>query len=459
MFSAVSSSRPPVTSSTHTQGAQYQARGTGYYPANTRLEGGFLDRKGKPLNTLQDYLAGKAPYVSVAMDSKAFPYGTRLRIPELEKKYGRSIDFRVVDTGGAFRNKGTSRIDICTANEKASLDPTINGKLTLVPGAGAVQGSSSAGASGQVQQISKDQVSRVQRELNSLGYGVGAADGIVGSRTTQGLERFQRAHGLPVTGKVDAKTLKTLSQAMKWPDRWTRAPTTKEVEQGGKLLKLGASGESVKELQKLLGVAQTGQFGTTTQERLLEAQRELGLRTPAGLEGAAGKTTLETLRNRAARPTGHAHAHGKDDHDHAGHHHPVGNTTGTGSSSVSGIHAGRGWGGSEGVADAAKAIARQMGTPVTSQKRDLAATRRVGSSTRSDHYTGNTSAYAVDFGVSGQRGDALARAIAKRYGIPEGNIGTYNRHIINVDGKKYSLQLLWKVKGHYDHVHLGIHRA
>lgn len=72
--------------------------------------------------------------VSVAMDSKAFPYGTKLRIPELEAKYGKQIDFRVVDTGGAFKGKGTSRIDVCTANRKASLDPTINGPLTLVRG-------------------------------------------------------------------------------------------------------------------------------------------------------------------------------------------------------------------------------------------------------------------------------------------------------------------------------------
>ncbi|HVE86690.1 MAG TPA: hypothetical protein VND93_27720 [Myxococcales bacterium] len=115
------------------QGQGFTAKGTGYFPENSKMEGGFLDRKGKPLHTLQDFLSGKAPYVSVAMDSKAFPYGTKLRIPELEKKYGRPIEFRVVDTGGAFKGKGTSRIDICTANRKASLDPTVNGKLTLIP--------------------------------------------------------------------------------------------------------------------------------------------------------------------------------------------------------------------------------------------------------------------------------------------------------------------------------------
>ena len=37
----------------------------------------------------------------------------------------------VVDTGGAFRGKGRTRIDICTANRSASLDSTINGRLNI----------------------------------------------------------------------------------------------------------------------------------------------------------------------------------------------------------------------------------------------------------------------------------------------------------------------------------------
>lgn len=109
----------------------FVSRGTGYYPANNSMEGGFLDRKGAKLRTLQQFLAGRADYVSVAMDSKAFAYGQRLRIKELDAKYGKSIIFRVVDTGGAFRNKGKTRIDICTANRSASLDPTINGRLNI----------------------------------------------------------------------------------------------------------------------------------------------------------------------------------------------------------------------------------------------------------------------------------------------------------------------------------------
>lgn len=119
---------------------EFRSRGTGYFPENSAMEGGFKDRKGKDLQTLQDFLSGKSKYVSVAMDKNAgIPYGKALHIKELDAKYAdqlkklgkEHIDFRVVDTGGAFTNRGTSRIDIATANRRASLDPTVNGPLTL----------------------------------------------------------------------------------------------------------------------------------------------------------------------------------------------------------------------------------------------------------------------------------------------------------------------------------------
>ena len=99
----------------------FTARGTGYFPCASTLEGGLQDRRGRPLYTLQDFLAERAPYVSVAMDPKAFPYGTSLRIPEIEKKYGRAITFLVVDTGDAFIGRGSSRIDSARATRPARL--------------------------------------------------------------------------------------------------------------------------------------------------------------------------------------------------------------------------------------------------------------------------------------------------------------------------------------------------
>lgn len=111
--------------------SSFTSRGTGYYPSSSAMEGGFNDRVGRKLSTLQQFLAGNAAYVSVAMDTSAFKYGTRLRIRELDAKYGKSIIFRVVDTGGAFRGKGRSRIDVCVSNTSASLDRTINGTLHI----------------------------------------------------------------------------------------------------------------------------------------------------------------------------------------------------------------------------------------------------------------------------------------------------------------------------------------
>lgn len=118
----------------------HKSTGTGYYPSNSKMEGGFNDRKGNKLSTLQDFLEGKSKYVSVAMDkNQKIPYGKGLHIQELDAKYKdqlkamglEHINFRVTDTGGAFTNKGTSRIDIATRDRQHSLDKTINGPLTL----------------------------------------------------------------------------------------------------------------------------------------------------------------------------------------------------------------------------------------------------------------------------------------------------------------------------------------
>lgn len=118
----------------------HQSKGTGYFPSNSKMEGGFNDRKGNKLATLQDFLEGKSKYVSVAMDkNQKIPYGKGVHIKEFDKKYAEQlkamgkehIDFRVTDTGGAFTNKGTGRIDVATRDRKASMDPTVNGPLTL----------------------------------------------------------------------------------------------------------------------------------------------------------------------------------------------------------------------------------------------------------------------------------------------------------------------------------------
>lgn len=97
--------------------------------AERRMEGGDVDTRDRRLYSLQEYLSGNAPYVSVAADPSAFPYGTELRIHELEERYGRRIVFRVVDTGDAFKGKGTRRLDIRVSTKAEGLKPEVNGTV------------------------------------------------------------------------------------------------------------------------------------------------------------------------------------------------------------------------------------------------------------------------------------------------------------------------------------------
>ncbi len=270
-------------------------------------------------------------------------------------------------------------------------------------------------------------VLNTEKLMRKLGYKSVKADGIFDKATQAASRKFEkRFPGMGDDGRIGAGQLKRMKQVLR----------AKEHPGSGPTLKKGYKGAPVKRLQQRLekmgfDVGKVdGVFGEGTRKAVIRFERAFGLKA----DGVVGKGTWKYLAIRA---------HGKVIKPGAG----------------GAIRAGGGWGGSEGVADAAKSIARSMGIPVTSTKRNLADTIRVGSSTGSDHYTGNTSAYAVDFGVAGSRGDALAQALCRKYGIPTSAIGTFNRYTITVDGKRYSLQLLWKVSGHYDHVHLGIRRA
>jgi hypothetical protein len=53
-------------------------------------------------------------------------------------------------------------------------------------------------------------IMQTQQKLSVLGYGLGAADGLLGPRTRQALQAFQRDHELPVTGILDPQTLEAL---------------------------------------------------------------------------------------------------------------------------------------------------------------------------------------------------------------------------------------------------------
>lgn len=114
----------PIAKATGGGGVTAQAFATAYCPVNGGPEGGPVDHREHPIYTIQDFVSGKAPYVSVAMDSAldaTYPYGTVIHIPELDKKYnnGQPIEFHLVDHGSAFEGKGLSRIDIANYGSSA----------------------------------------------------------------------------------------------------------------------------------------------------------------------------------------------------------------------------------------------------------------------------------------------------------------------------------------------------
>ena len=145
-------------------GKMINVRLTEYYPFQAglskkqeQIEGGVFDRKGKPLYSLEDYLEGSAPYVSLACDSTAGPpgnapefrtYGTRVWLQELSLRIAEYVDnapdslifipFQLVDTGGNFfgSNKqikvaGYEPIDVCRRN-RPTPDKSFSGMLTTL---------------------------------------------------------------------------------------------------------------------------------------------------------------------------------------------------------------------------------------------------------------------------------------------------------------------------------------
>jgi hypothetical protein len=88
-----------------------------------------------------------------------------------------------------------------------------------------------------------------------------------------------------------------------------------------------------------------------------------------------------------------------------------------------------------------------------SGERTPAQNAAAGGAPGSDHLTTNRWASAVDAKYG------TGKLIAKRLGIKGWKKGTYDRHIIKVDGRKYSVQILEDVEGHYDHTHVGIQRV
>jgi len=92
---------------------------------------------------------------------------------------------------------------------------------------------------------------------------------------------------------------------------------------------------------------------------------------------------------------------------------------------------------------------------ISSQKRSRVKT---ASGNVSDHYEKNMKAYAVDIPVKGKAGDELLACIMKSW--DNGSHADYKGgKWLNVNKDGYRYQFGWKVKDHYDHIHVGVKKT
>ena len=117
-------------------------------------------------------------------------------------------------------------------------------------------------------------VARVQRLL-----GV-PVDGVFGTGTLAAVKRFQRADHLLVDGQVG-------------PHTWHALLTQDRGQTGQLVLRIGATGEAVADMQRRLGITSDGIFGPITLAAVKAFQRSHGL----VVDGQAGPFTLGALRS------------------------------------------------------------------------------------------------------------------------------------------------------------------
>ena len=149
-----------------------------------------------------------------------------------------------------------------------------------------------------------DDVAQLQEALIQLGYMSGKADGTYGDKTVAAVKAFQKANGLTADGTAGEETQKLLyggnAKSASATAKATATPKpTATPEPASSVLKTGAKGTEVKELQTkliqlgyLTGKAD-GVYDTKTAEAVAAFQKASKLTA----DGVAGEKTLSKLNN------------------------------------------------------------------------------------------------------------------------------------------------------------------
>ena len=96
-----------------------------------------------------------------------------------------------------------------------------------------------------------------------------------------------------------ATSTSTATRLGAFDNRYRAEPSASAIESGKASLRIGDRGESVKALQRKLGVKDDGFFGPITQRALAKAQQGLGMKNDAPGFGTADKAMMDRIPQRA----------------------------------------------------------------------------------------------------------------------------------------------------------------
>ncbi len=113
------------------------------------------------------------------------------------------------------------------------------------------------------------------------------------------------------------------------------------------------------------------------------------------------------------------------------------------------------WAGTQAIFDQyVTPFMKGKGFPVTSTKR---ATKVTATGGVSEHWTGATKSYAIDYGTNS--GEAAARELANEMGYTAWKANSYATFTVTVGNANFRVQILWGAAiDHADHIHVGITR-
>ena len=99
----------------------------------------------------------------------------------------------------------------------------------------------------------------------------------------------------PKPSEFDPTTRANPTSLGAFDNKYRAEPSSEDLAAGRAKLAIGDKGESVKELQRKLGVKADGYFGPITQRALTAAQKKLGIENTSPDFGVASRETIDTL--------------------------------------------------------------------------------------------------------------------------------------------------------------------